>query len=381
MSSQPTKDPLKIINTAIAGRYRVDRLIGGGGMGIVYLAQDMELKRLVAIKFLLGALVKDPQIINLFKNEARLVAGLNHAYILSVFDSNLTPNAVPHPYIVMRYMRRGSLQDALKVRKEPMRLSNVLWVIPPIADALDYAHRHQVIHRDVKPANLLMDEEAKPYLADFGIAKKFTTLDAQTQDGLIGTFPFMAPEMWSSSPITGAVDQYALAIVVWVMLTLHTPFSAHNPYDLMNHHLHTPPPNVQDRNLTVPSAVNQVLQRALAKSPSARFPSTLEFSKALQAAIQNPAYNVRAVQEAQVVSLPNRPEVNGIKDIKSANPRSTETRPTTSSIASNILLIGLVLVLVMFFIGLFLGIISLFYRQILLVVGVILAAIWVWRRS
>ncbi|MFZ4816008.1 MAG: serine/threonine protein kinase [Phototrophicaceae bacterium] len=279
---QLQKDPLQLLNRAI-GRYQIRRYLGGGAMGRVYGGFDETLQRDVAIKFMPSDLAASPDLTERFLREAQILARLHHTNIIDVYDYGVTDAGLP--YIVMRYLSKGSLADVFNRIGEPISLQDMLLVIEPIAHALHHAHLHGVIHRDVKPANILFDETRQAFLADFGISKLLDNSNTATS-GHIGTPAYMAPELWTGGPVTGSVDQYALAVVVWLMLTRRGPFDASTTSQMMYQHLQVPPPNLHEFRKNVSPQVSAVVTRALSKQAKDRYPSLLDFANALRAAIE-----------------------------------------------------------------------------------------------
>jgi serine/threonine-protein kinase len=273
------QDPLNYVNRTV-GRYHITKYIGGGGMGKVYAAIDSKYQREVAIKFMPTDWVASADLRERFTREAEIIADLNHPNIVRLYKFDILPDGAP--FIVMPYLKGGTLAEEELRRKTAFTLEQVLWVIPPIASALDYAHSKGVIHRDVKPGNILLDEHTTPYLGDFGISKMVGSVTITTS--YIGTPPFMAPELWHNKGVSGSVDQYALAVVVWVMLTRRTPYLAETAPQMMYHHFQTPPPDLREANETIPAAVSKVVSKALSKNPADRYPTVTHFANALQTA-------------------------------------------------------------------------------------------------
>lgn len=261
------------------GPYLVTEKIGAGGMANVYRARHTETGAEVAIKVLALHLEQQPAARARFEHEAALLLGLHHAHILPVYDFGADGDI---PYLVMQLLGGRSLKDELHgVPLDPAQTA--IW-IRQLAGALDYAHARGVIHRDVKPANVLLDGEGAPFLADFGVA---TVIDAaqQAPGEFVGTAAYAAPEQCRGEPAVRASDQYALAVVAYEMLTGQRPFGGPTALAVIAQHIGDAPPDPLALNPALPRAVRPVLARALAKSPAARYPSTRAFSRALDAAL------------------------------------------------------------------------------------------------
>jgi serine/threonine protein kinase len=276
------------------GRYHLVRLLGSGGMGDVYLAENPRIDQYVAIKIIRSEIAPYPdehttkEATRLLEREAKAIAQLDHPHILALFDfGETTINDVPLTYIVMPYRKEGSLATWLHRRgnSEVLPLGDVIHFIQQAADALQHAHDHGIIHQDVKPSNFLIrsrnDNPQRPdlLLADFGIAKLATATSTTSQNAQ-GTPAYMAPEQWEGSPIP-ATDQYALAIMTYQLLTGHPPFQG-RPEQIMHQHFTSIPPGPSTLNPNLPSTLDSVVLRALAKNPQERFPSISAFARSLQ---------------------------------------------------------------------------------------------------
>jgi serine/threonine protein kinase len=281
------------------GHYRLLSLLGSGGMGAVYLAEDLFVRRQVAIKVIQTESNLNPQddvakeAAHLFRREANAIAMLDHPNILPLFDygeEDLLGEKLI--YMVMPFRQEGSLTDWLRKTDGFRWLSvqNVAFLIHEAASALQYAHDHQIIHRDVKPSNFLIrgrpESPSQPdlLLADFGIAK-FSTTVSSTETMTRGTPIYMAPEQWQDHPVP-ATDQYALAVMTYELLTGHPPFQG-NHSQLMYQHFHLQPSPLSSTNSRVSPDIDLVVLRALAKQPKDRFPSIATFDQALQQAVSN----------------------------------------------------------------------------------------------
>ncbi len=265
------------------GSYKLVAQLGRGGMATVYRGYQESIDRSVAVKVLPHEYMHDPNFSERFVAEARVLAKLVHPSIMPLYDFGTGEV----PYIVMPLMAHGTLADRLA--RGPLALAEVLRIAVPIASALDYAHQQGVIHRDLKPSNILFDQNDTPYLGDFGIAKALETTSGLTGTGIIGTPDYMSPEQAQGEKIDGRSDLYALAVVVYQLLTGHQLFHATTPMGIVLKHVTEAPPFVRLARPELPEAVDQVLQKALAKRPEDRYQTASEFVAALTAAAGQPA--------------------------------------------------------------------------------------------
>src|SRR6266702_721253 len=282
------------------GRYHILRLIGSGGMGEVYLAEDTRISRQIAIKVVRNETLpysetdssKDIQ--RLFLREAKAIATLNHPHILSLFDyGESSVNDTVLTYMVMPYCSNGSLATWLRLRSnsssQPLAPQEVVQILLQAADALQHAHNQGIIHQDVKPQNFLIrgwrDSHVPDLvLSDFGLAK-FISATSSTSQSIRGTPVYMAPEQWQGHPVA-ATDQYALAIMMYQLLTGHLPFQG-GPGPMMYQHFTVPPPPPSTYAPQLSQDVDMVILTALAKKPEERFPSISAFARAFQQAVQD----------------------------------------------------------------------------------------------
>lgn len=265
------------------GQYELIEEVGRGGMAAVYRAYQASMDRFVAVKVIYRSIAADARTLERFQREARLVARLEHPHILPVYDYD---GAHDPPYIVMRYLQSGTLKDVLEREKLP--LSEVAQLFAQIAAALDYAHRQGVIHRDIKPSNIMIDREGNAFLTDFGIARAIETSDAQGLTGTgiaIGTPGYMAPEQGMGSPIDGRADIYAMGVMLFEMLAGSLPYKGETPMAVIMKHISDPVPLISQVKSDLPLGVDAVIQKAMAKTPDARYASAGEMSRAFNAAL------------------------------------------------------------------------------------------------
>jgi len=266
------------------GRYEVKAEIGRGGMATVFHAYDPRFERDVAIKVLPPAFMHDPQFRARFEREAKMIALLEHPAIVPVYDFGEQGG---QPYIVMRYMSGGSLEERLKAG--PLSVTETVQLISRLAPALDAAHTKGIIHRDLKPGNILFDRYGNAFLSDFGIAR-LTQGSAATLTGdvVLGTPAYMSPEqVQGDRELDGRSDLYSLGIILFQMLTGKVPFASDTPAKTMLMHILEPVPQLLDIKPDLPAAIAAMLGRALAKEPEARFATSAEMASALEAAVSN----------------------------------------------------------------------------------------------
>jgi serine/threonine protein kinase len=262
------------------GRYHVIEPLGQGGMASVYKAFDTSLERNVAIKIIRTDKkegTEQNEFLKRFQREARALAQLDHPYILKVLDYGEQEGM---PYLVMPFVQGGTLKEKMG---RPMPYREAAALLAPIAQALDYAHQRKIIHRDVKPANILISESKTPLLSDFGIAKILESGESTqlTATGVgIGTPDYMAPEQWMGK-VDARTDIYSLGVVFFQMLTGRLPFIAETPAAVLIKHMQDPLPRAKSFVPDLPEAVEGVLYKALAKEPESRFQDMGAFADAL----------------------------------------------------------------------------------------------------
>ena len=269
------------IGVELAG-YRIDGLLGRGGMGFVYSAEHVLLGRKAAIKTLHPELLGDDDSKERFIRESRVVASIDHPNIIPIYDAGEAHGVA---YIAMRYVQGSDLADLIDVQGG-ISIERTLAIIDQVGGALDAAHAHEVIHRDVKPANVLIDEAVgRVYLTDFGIAKAVRS-PALTQQGMfMGTLDYSSPQQIQGQPLGPATDIYALGCVVYECLTGAKPFPLPTDVAVMYAHMLEPPPKVTDLKPEIPPALDEVIARAMAKEEAERFTSCRELVDAARSAL------------------------------------------------------------------------------------------------
>ncbi len=279
---QTASEPMDDLAGQVIKGYELQERIGAGGFGAVYRAYQPLVARDVAIKIILPRYANHPDFIRRFESEAQLVARLEHAHIVPLYDYWREPDGA---YLVMRWLKSGNLRQALKQGR--LTPDNLAKILEQITAALSLAHRQGVIHRDLKPDNILLDEEGDAYLADFGIAKDVSRDTMMSEVGiLVGSPAYLSPEQVKSEPVTPRSDIYSLGIMLYELLTGEPPYPAStNLFDLLNKHLNEPIPSLSLRRPDLPALLNDVLQRATAKKPESRFPDARSLALAFRQAL------------------------------------------------------------------------------------------------
>jgi DNA-binding SARP family transcriptional activator/ABC-type glycerol-3-phosphate transport system substrate-binding protein len=286
--------------------YRLLDQVGEGAFGVVYRAIQPQVGREVAIKAVHPELANHPDFVRRFDHEAQIVARLEHPHVVPLYDYWREPNAA---YLVMRFLRGGSVEDLLEAG--PLDPTRVVSITEQIASALGAAHRQGVVHRDVKPGNVLLDEEGNAYLTDFGVALDAGSPERSSGTMMRGTPAYLSPEQIRLDPASPRSDIYALGIVMYEMLTGEHPFPETSLTALLDHHMRVTIPSVRTVRPQLPNSVDAVIARATAKDPGDRFADVVEVATAFRAAlvgtaavrepvgeIRNPYKGLRAFLEA-----------------------------------------------------------------------------------
>lgn len=270
-----------LISGQMLGSYRIISQIGEGGMATVYKAYQASMDRNVAIKVLPSHLANNKEFAGRFLQEARIIANLEHPHILPVFDSGESEGI---SYLVMRYLEAGTLKE--KMEAGPLSWSEIDRIFTQLADALSYAHNRGVIHRDLKPSNALIDSQGNLFLTDFGIAKLLEGTSHFTQtDTVMGTPAYISPEQAQAQGVDRRSDIYSLGIILYEMVTGRVPFLADTPLAVILKHVSAPLPLPSTLKPDIPPQIEQVILKALAKSPQDRFDSATEFAAAWKRAL------------------------------------------------------------------------------------------------
>ncbi len=293
------------------GKYVLDAKLGEGGMAAVYRSTHPQLNRPVAIKVLPHQQRTDDSFAQRFEREAQAMAALNHPTLIRIYDIDQQDNLI---YMVMDMVQGGSLDDRLR-SGTPMGLYWACDVVARVAEALDIAHRKGIIHRDIKPSNILLTTEEDPVVADFGIAKMMQqdNADLTSAGTIMGTPLYMAPEQIKGEHVDGRADLYALGVVLYQLLTGHTPFTG-DTLAVITKQLHEPPPPLRTSTPDLPAPLEAVVLRALSKNPEQRFSTGAELAAAIRQALQAVGSEsmVRAAPAAQMAaSYVAQPTVQG----------------------------------------------------------------------
>jgi eukaryotic-like serine/threonine-protein kinase len=272
------------VAATLPSRYGRPQQVAVGGMGEIYLAEDRTLGRKVAIKLLAERFARDEAIRRRFTREALAAARLSgHPHIVTIFDVG---EADGRPFIVMEYLSGGTLAD--RSRRGPVSRDQAVEWLEQAADALDSAHENGIVHRDVKPANMLLDERAVVHVGDFGIARVVdeTTTGMTLAGTVLGTAGYLSPEQARGEPATPASDVYSLGIVAYELLTGGRPFEGGSATAEAAAHIHQPVPPASERGVGLPGEVDAVFERALAKDPQHRYRTARDFVRALCLALE-----------------------------------------------------------------------------------------------
>jgi eukaryotic-like serine/threonine-protein kinase len=273
-----------LIDTLFDGRYKIVRKLGAGGMANVYLAEDQELGRRVAIKMLDERHSQDEQFVERFRREAKNAAGLSHPNIVSIYDRGEAEGTY---YIAMEYLEGRTLKELL-ITRGPTPIAVAIDYTRQILDALGFAHKHGIVHRDIKPHNVVVAPDGRLKVTDFGIARSGTSQMTET-GSIIGTAQYLSPEQAKGAPVTPASDIYSVGIVLTEMLTGSVPFTGDTPLEIAMKHLSTTPLPPSEQRPEVPHELDSIVLRALAKNPEDRYQSAGEMDADLARAARGQA--------------------------------------------------------------------------------------------
>ena len=293
----------------IADRYELEEVVGTGGMSTVFCARDVQLDRRIAIKILHERFADDPEYLERFRREARAVARLSHPNIVTVIDRGVDDG---RQYIVFEYVEGENLKELVQ-RTGRLPVRRALELALAVADGLSFAHEHGLVHRDVKPQNVLLSREGELKVTDFGIARSLHVEHGVTQTGtVLGTSEYLAPEQASGKPVSPATDVYSLGVVLWELLAGDVPFEGENFVAVALRHLNEPPPDLRERRPDVSPRLAAAVECALAKDPARRFPSMAALARELRACLAEADGAVPApapVEDAELTLVTPRPSL------------------------------------------------------------------------
>ncbi|SDY91329.1 serine/threonine protein kinase [Micromonospora pattaloongensis] len=286
----------------VSNRYRLEEHLATGGMGEVWRARDLALGRTVAVKVLLRSLVRDPDFAARFRAEARMMAALRHPGVVDVYDcgEDDLSDGEHVLYLVMEYVEGEPLSRRIATAGR-LDLPEAMSVVAQAARALHAAHGSGIVHRDVKPSNLLVQPNGTVKLVDFGVARSAAVTSVTGTNAIVGTALYMAPEQARGRPVSAATDIYALGAVAYHCLSGHPPFPGDNPLEVAVRHLHdTPPPLPAD----VPAPARALVERALAKEPADRYPSAAALARDARAILAGRGDTVTLAAAAAGAAVP-----------------------------------------------------------------------------
>lgn len=316
------------------GKYRVIERLGRGGMATVYKAFHPGLDRYVAIKTLHSHLYEGRNFLERFQQEAKAIASLRHPHIVQVFDFDVHDDIY---YMVMEFISGGTLKAKMKnvsCAGRALPIPEVVRIIKQVSSALGYAHKNGMIHRDVKPANILLNQDDDVMLTDFGIARLLSqnTSNLTATGALVGTPAYISPEQGAGErDITPASDIYALGVIFYELLTGRVPFDADTPIAVIHKHIHEPLPSPHQINPELPISLERVILKSLAKAPEDRYQTTAELVQAVDSALETAAaLDDRTREETQPKTVVSTPPPQGATR-KMPSPFDTEPEATNAS--------------------------------------------------
>jgi serine/threonine protein kinase len=318
---------LQRLRAATLGEYEILGELGRGGMAIVYLAHEISLDRKVAIKVMLPAMLTGVGMVERFKREARTAANLSHPNIIPIYTVREVDGLI---FCVIKLVE-GTPLDAVMRELSQLPVAMVQGILAQVGGALGYAHRHGVIHRDIKPGNILIDDEGWAVVTDFGIAKVVSNVGLTTTGMAIGTPTYMSPEQATADEVTGASDQYSLGVVAYEMLAGRPPFIGSSMVALMYSHNHDQPPPIRQFRSDVPDQLCNAIMRMLRKAPDERF---LTMEEAVIAAGARPLMHDDPSRD-QLIALAKTGLTHRIVS-QAVTPRSPVPRPTRASLPTRV---------------------------------------------
>src|SRR5204862_1225142 len=305
-----------LIGTVFDGRYRIVRKLGTGGMADVYLAEDQELGRRVAIKILNDRHAADDSFVERFRREVKNAAGLSHPNIVSIYDRGTAEGTY---YIAMEYLDGRSLKELI-VSRGPAPVKTSVEYARQILAAVGFAHRHGIVHRDIKPHNVLVGPEGRLKVTDFGIARSGAS--QMTEVGsIIGTAQYLSPEQARGAPVDQTSDLYSVGVVLYELLTGVVPFSGDTPVEIAMKHLSSAPEPPSAKRAEIPRDLDMIVLRALAKDPADRYQNAEEMDADLTRVARGVA--VSPATEEAATAIISRPPPTALTAITQARTRET----------------------------------------------------------
>ncbi|HEX9690650.1 MAG TPA: serine/threonine-protein kinase [Gemmatimonadales bacterium] len=297
------------VRRQLGREFHIERQIGSGGMSLVYSARDLELRRTVAIKVLPLQLSFGPDGAERFRREATIAAGLDHPNIVPVYRSGATASLL---WYSMKLVKGETLAHLL-ARRGSLELVACVDILSQMASALNHAHRRGVVHRDVKPANVILDEDGWVHVCDFGVAKAFGAVGLTRSGGTVGTPSYMSPEQCYGSDVTSRADQYSLGVIAYECLTGKPPFVADSIGEYVRLHCLEPPPDVRTLRPDIPDHVAMAVARALSKAPEDRFADVVDFAAAIGGRTSRTVVGAETVAAGEGTPTPEtrRPQAGG----------------------------------------------------------------------
>jgi serine/threonine protein kinase len=335
-----------LIGASFAG-YRVDELVGRGGMGVVYRATDVALERSVALKLLAPELARDESFRRRFASESKVAASLDHPNVIPIYAAGEHDGVL---YLAMRFVRGEDLRLRLH-REGRLAPGAAAGLVAQVGSALDAAHEAGLVHRDVKPANVLLDGHEHAYLTDFGLTKRIAADTIETRTGqILGTLDYIAPEQIRGERLGPFTDVYALACMTFHLLTGEVPFPVPTEEGKLWAHLSEPPPRPSERHPGLPKAVDAVLARAMAKDPALRYATAGELASATVGAVAapprrraDPAARVAAARARHEVPAPARAEAPPPSDPRRAYLTEALREPFNLAVLGVLVVVGIAL--------------------------------------
>ncbi|MBZ0278585.1 MAG: protein kinase, partial [Anaerolineae bacterium] len=319
----------------VVGPYQIVNQLGLGGMATVYKAYHARLDRYVAIKVMHRAFKDDPNFQARFQREAQIVARLEHPNIVTVYDYSEHDG---EPYLVMKYVEGKTLKRVLN--EGAPSLEQVLHIVESVGSALDYAHKHDVLHRDVKPSNIIIDANNMVYLTDFGLARIAGAGEStMSQDMILGTPQYISPEQAQSQGLVDSrTDIYSFGIVLYELLVGRVPFNADTPFAVVHDHIYSRLPMPSAANPEVPPEIERVLLKSLAKNPADRYATAKEMTDAFRAAVAASGIKAlnpdrRQVAEESLAKI--RPELDNSPTVIGDEPKAASAEPKAAPRSAN----------------------------------------------